>query len=561
MHPAPNLAEAPPNSENPHPGQQHSPTSPDNGLSKGVHEQHVHQPAPASPPVRKDTTSSTSTNATAATLATLASTETTATAYSVEASPNFASQAVFSVRDGSDVVAQRRASRRRTGPLSAVQRERAALIRKLGACADCRRRRVACHPNHHNMTWEDAKRKYRSRSPDTLESAPLVPLLAAASGRPLSPATSNSKHIFTQDPQEMDIDSSPAQQPGRPPLSESRIRTPLPSGPRLDKPPSVTFLPGTDSVRLDLQGAASRILATPYRSRYDMVSVLLLHWQNDEDHNVRKEVTELANVLDQYYNYTFQIKSIPSSSDGCKSSWKWLVHAVTDFIDDHDQRDVLKIVYYNGHSYLDGNREMVLASSKHAEPASVIRWSGIKPILEEASSDVLIIMDSAYYPSSQLVRRRGVLEVIAASVSEDHAKLLDRNAFTRALTDQLRMRATQKFFNPLSAADLHAKLLSFYPKMIQDRSPEKEMVTSFPSPLHIQVSGSSKLPSILLAPVQKGSSPHTPESPTSGGTHLSLNFRMSDDNLDVDSWAEWLRSMPEGVREVKVEGPYRHTFR
>ena len=37
--------------------------------------------------------------------------------------------------------------RRRTGPLSAIQRERAALIRKLGQCEDCRRRRVAvCAP-------------------------------------------------------------------------------------------------------------------------------------------------------------------------------------------------------------------------------------------------------------------------------------------------------------------------------------------------------------------------------------------------------------------------------
>jgi hypothetical protein len=131
-------------------------------------------------------------------------------------------------------------------------------------------------------------------------------------------------------------------------------------------------------------------------------------------------------------------------------------------------------------------------SSQHADPASAIRWSGIQQILEVASSDTLIIMDAAYYPSSKLVRQEGVLELVAASASEDHAKLLGRGAFTREVTDQLRTRASQKFMNPLSAAELHAKLFSQYPKMIQDQSPEKQMVTSFPSPLHLQVSGSVK---------------------------------------------------------------------
>jgi hypothetical protein len=144
MHPAPNLAEAPPKSDEPRLGQQQGPgASPE---TNGNHESPTHKSDSASPPMRKDTNSSTSTTATIATLATLASNasnETAATAYSVDPSSKFPTQAVFSVKDGADVVAQRRASRRRTGPLSAIQRERAALIRKMGACPDCRRRRVA----------------------------------------------------------------------------------------------------------------------------------------------------------------------------------------------------------------------------------------------------------------------------------------------------------------------------------------------------------------------------------------------------------------------------------
>lgn len=143
MHPAPSLAEAPPNKSDELRPVQHL-ASPKTGAAPNpAPEDHVRRPGSASPPVRKDTTSSTSTAATVSTLATQASAETAATQYTVDAPPSFATQAVFSARDGSNVATQRRASRRRTGPLTAVQRERAHLIRKMGACGDCRRRRVA----------------------------------------------------------------------------------------------------------------------------------------------------------------------------------------------------------------------------------------------------------------------------------------------------------------------------------------------------------------------------------------------------------------------------------
>ena len=163
MHQASNLAEAPPDSDSPHAGQHppaaeaapnhHTPRSqtpipaPNHQaghVPNGTHGSHDPEVEGNPSPLRKDTASSISTNAT---LATQASIESSTTAYSAEQqSPSFATQGVFSVRDGSDVAPLRRPSRRRTGPLSCVQRERAALIRKLGACQECRRRRVAVSP-------------------------------------------------------------------------------------------------------------------------------------------------------------------------------------------------------------------------------------------------------------------------------------------------------------------------------------------------------------------------------------------------------------------------------
>ncbi|KID87514.1 tyrosine-protein phosphatase non-receptor type 6 [Metarhizium guizhouense ARSEF 977] len=505
-----------------------------------------------SPPPRKDTLSSISTQATTATTA---SAETNNTSYSADTSPSL-HQSIFSVKDGSDVSNTRRASRRRTGPLSQQSRERAALIRKLGACHDCRRRRVACHPSHHNMTWEDLLHRFhRSQSPNSQDVTP-----SFGAGRPLSPASSLStiQPTFAHETQEMDIDSSPTayHQPGRHPLSEARIRTPLPSGPRLEKSLS---LPGIESLKNELQHNVPKILSTTHRGRYNSVQVLLLFWHDDEDATtIQDAVRELAHVFDRSYHYTFHIQAIPSASDSSKSSWRWLSRRLNDFAEDCDQRDVLKIVYYAGHTCLDGNREMILTSSMDKDQASTIRWSGMQQILEEACADVLILMDAAYYPSSKIVRRKGVLELLAASASEDHATSLGRCAFTRALSELLSARAARSA--PLSVVELHALLLSHYPKIVRDTTPERETLTTFPVPLHTMMSGNSRLPSVFLSPIHHPS-PTRNSFSYENNPQLHLSIRLTDDNVDIESWNEWLRLMPEGVKDVKIDGPFRPSFR
>lgn len=208
------------------------------------------------------------------------------------------------------------------------------------------------------MTWEEAYAKYnRSHSPSMQDIAPSL-----AAGRPLSPAAgiAHGQPIFTHDPEGMEIDSTPPH--GRQSLSESR-RTPLPSGPsagpRLEKSLS---LPGIESLRNELQSNAARMLSTSSRNRYNAVYALFLFWEDDDDlPAVQGSANELAEVLQRYYHYTLDVKTIPSSSDGSKSSWRWLSRELHAFAEHQDQRDVLKVVYYAGSTHLDGNREMVLA--------------------------------------------------------------------------------------------------------------------------------------------------------------------------------------------------------
>ncbi|KAL3959001.1 hypothetical protein ACCO45_007163 [Purpureocillium lilacinum] len=512
----------------------------------------IHLPHPGSPPPRKDTTSSVSTQATTATMA---SAETNNTSYSADTSPSL-HQSIFSVKDGADVSNTRRTSRRRTGPLSQQSRERAALIRKLGACADCRRRRVACHPSHHNLTWEDLVSKFhRSHSPSIQDIAP-----SFAAGRALSPTASlsASQAAYASDPQDMDVDSgTPSHhQPGRPPLSEARIRTPLPSGPRLEKSLS---LPGIESLKNELQGNVPRMLSTSNRGRYNAVQALLLFWQDDDDAAiVQGAVKELADVFDKYYHYTFQIQTIPSSSDGCKSSWRWLSRQLNEFAEDRDQRDVLKIV--------QSRLPTPAHDSDVPNSEQLQRWhQGLNHPVERHPANIGGgLLRHAHHHGRRLLPivedgpTKGVLELIAASVSEEHVTALGRCVFTRALVDQLRTRATRS--TPLSAAELHSILLAAYPKLIQDRNPEKEMLTSFPAPLHTMMSGNSRLPSIFLCPVYQ-SSPLRNSFSYENSPQLHLSIKLHDDNVDIDSWNEWLRLMPDGIKDVKVDGPFRTSFR
>jgi hypothetical protein len=210
------------------------------------------------------------------------------------------------------------------------------------------------------MSWEDAKRKYRAHSPTFQELAPLP-------GRTLSPAPLSSKSLYAQEQQEMDVDPTPMPRPERLSFNsnDSRaFRRPLPSAPRPDKPVAAPItLPGIENFKTQLQDTISHVLTDDkVRSRYKAVRVLLLHWQDEPDLEVRKAVEELADVLDRNYHYTFEIDMIPSSAvDETQNSSRWLSRRIGDMIDHRDNRDALKIIYYTGSSYLDSRRDMVLA--------------------------------------------------------------------------------------------------------------------------------------------------------------------------------------------------------
>lgn len=211
------------------------------------------------------------------------------------------------------------------------------------------------------MTWEDVVHKFHQSHSPTMQDAGTSSMQPGESTSPVA-AMREAQAMFPSETQDMDIDAGPStsHHHARLSLGDPRIRTPLPSGPRLEKSLS---LPGIESFRNDLQMTANRMLSAPNRGRYLDVRALLLLWQNDDDAaNVHAAARELADVFEKQYRFAFQVQAIPATETGhAKETWRWLARTLDRFAEEDDRREVLKIVYYAGHTFLDENREMCLA--------------------------------------------------------------------------------------------------------------------------------------------------------------------------------------------------------
>lgn len=98
----------------------------------------------ASPPVRQNTTSSVSTMATMAsngTMITLQTVDSPSTPTN-DGQAHLNGQVTFSSTASDGTAKKKGGARRRTGPLTEEQRQRAAFMRRLGACDTCRAKRV-----------------------------------------------------------------------------------------------------------------------------------------------------------------------------------------------------------------------------------------------------------------------------------------------------------------------------------------------------------------------------------------------------------------------------------
>lgn len=319
-------------------------------------------------------------------------------------------------------------------------------------------------------------------------------------------------------------------------------------------------------------------------SRYDKVYVLFLSWEGDLL-GVSREIAELRDVFRHSYHYNTEEWHIPNIR-----SHNSLVQRISEFLEDYEDRENLLIVYYAGHGCLNDDRQLVGAC--HATPT--MKWLGIQNMLEQAESDVLILLDCCAGASSASEAGSGVTEVIAACGFETLAPGVSEHSFTRILIDELRYWCG----NPShSVAMLHMRLLAamkhWKPRSSRTRDDERRK-----TPVHTLLGNQGHSRSIQLIPLplrppllaelpvfpaerpssqssgSHGGSPgnsdgNNPDSSQSSTSHVwsdpdfrapkvLISLALEEDQwLSPNAWAEWLENIPAKVKSACVEGVYR----
>ncbi|KAK0106231.1 hypothetical protein ONS96_003873 [Cadophora gregata f. sp. sojae] len=290
----------------------------------------------------------------------------------------------------------------------------------------------------------------------------------------------------------MSISSQHNRQPYSPPSSIEEQFRPPPTSRDIDH---LQYHISLQEFGRQVQDAANAAFPNDQRSRYSNVYVLLLCWE-DEDPKlpVSIEVQELRSLFQVLYDFDVEVWKIPA-----ESSHNELNRKILDFVSfGGDRKDDLKIVYYGGHGMLVHNRQLSWASRPDPEDPRYrsVKWNGIQHALEEAESDVLLLLDccaSGTAPGSlDGGHGHGVTELIAACGFNANANPVGPDSFTRALITELSLLSRTPSF---TIATLYSRILCRF----QNWMPSGREVQK--APLHVVLTRNEKLPrGIQLCP-------------------------------------------------------------
>ncbi|KAL8936126.1 MAG: hypothetical protein Q9216_005093 [Gyalolechia sp. 2 TL-2023] len=326
-----------------------------------------------------------------------------------------------------------------------------------------------------------------------------------------------------------------------------------------------------------LNQALSAAFPKSSRSRYTDVYVLLISWE-DDDLGVATEVDELEILFRQLYQYKTDHWKIPSTK-----SHNAVVRRIMQSLEEFESIDKLLIVYYGGHGYMNEDRQCVWLCNQQPAAATV-QWSSVQTNLEEADSDVLILLDCCAAASSAGGSGNGITELIAACGFEAYAPGVGEHSFTRSLIEELRYYGQRP--GPISTAFLHNKVLarakkSWNPRYVLDATSERRK-----TPIHIHLADRSKQRCIELIPlslapkhrdslarlspkIQPSALPFSPShssgaslnevwpDPEYNSPKVLISIALEEDQfLRTEDVLDWLKSFPALAKCVQIESVF-----
>ncbi|CZR61772.1 uncharacterized protein PAC_11669 [Phialocephala subalpina] len=477
------------------------------------------------------------------------------------------------VDDMTEALPQPRGRKRKA--LTEEERQRSNLMRRLGACDSCRKRKLACSPSHdrgdggHTLRLALATYQMSGKAIDVAPRS--ARRFGSAGPEAISDSTATSVHDEPLGIKLIDKARISSIRADRRSALEKAEHSAA-QGVTFSTEPSSIADPEIRTRHADLQkfgqalnNATSSVFPATSHSKYSSAHVLLLRWQED-DLGVSDEAEALAEVFAEQYHFEVSVGLIPSDSPS-----RWLSRKILNFIEvDDDSHQTLKIVWYGGHSFISESKQCMWANDCHF--TSTVSWQGCQSLLEEARSDVLILLDACGSGNSNTSAGDGLTEVITAGGWYGGAlPEVGPFSFTSTLTTELRLLSSREYF---SIDQLYQHMLA----RIQSQLSSDNEKRRHPTPYHtISRKDTSFGQSITLCPLSDMQTRRGPDNSrptsrrhrtTSAGLMgsealnpgMALWIRLKDSynasQLSTDQFLEWLRAIPIPAEQIQVEAGY-----
>ncbi|KAG9248593.1 hypothetical protein BJ878DRAFT_572243 [Calycina marina] len=329
-----------------------------------------------------------------------------------------------------------------------------------------------------------------------------------------------------------------------------------------------------ESFARHLQDAAMLLYAQANRSPYRTVSVLLLRWEDDL--SVEEDVQDLEKIFREQYNYQTESWCIPSTPNPtAKLSMQMAQHM------EFARSDHLLIVYYTGYGFVGPDHHLYWACNAR-EDSTRLKWDGIRCLLEDAQSDILLLLDSCAVADAGTAGGHGVKQALAAYTPEHSQRETGPRSFTSYLVEALGKLGTGR---PFTIQRLHEEIISQkHTRLLQQNNglsngsgksvsaANERMPVCFTltpgtlqsislSPLGGQVADSASplgaLDGLMSQPEPHGvrintSAELTFEEPRA----LVCTTFLGEPSQDMTSFKHWLHNTPVAAAKIAVEGMF-----
>lgn len=329
-----------------------------------------------------------------------------------------------------------------------------------------------------------------------------------------------------------------------------------------------------ESFARHLQDAAMLIYAQANRSPYTSVSVLLLRWEDDL--TVEQDLLQLEKLFRERFNYRTESWSIPS----CPNPSMKLTLQMGQHLE-YARQDHLWIVYYAGYGFVGSDHNLYWACNPR-EDSSKLKWEGVRCLLEDAQSDILLLLDTCAVADAATTGSHGVKQAIAAYTPDQSMRQAGTQSFTFNLIEALARLGNGR---PFSIQRLHEEIIAMqHIKSLQQpltNGATKASAGHERMPVCFSLTPGT-LQSITLSPVGAQPPSHIPSPLGSPDNDLlsrnniselvkanasaDLTFEemralvcttfLGEPSQEMASFKQWLQNTPVAASKIAVEGMF-----